>query len=68
MLDSRAVVGLASVISSLGMFANGVTGGLRGVKIVMVDPVDDQRPSATPIFLGDCEKPSTGPAITLLTP
>ena len=44
-----------------------VTGGLRGVKIVMVDPVDDQRPSTTPIFLGDCEKPSTGPAITILT-
>ena len=31
-------------------------GGLQGVKIVMVDPVDDLRPSATSIFLGDCEK------------
>ena len=30
-------------------------GGLQGVKIVLVVPVDDSRTSATPIFFGDCE-------------
>jgi len=36
-------------------------GCLQGVEIVMVDPVDDQRPSATPIFLETVKSPQQDP-------
>ena len=42
--------------------------GLQNVKIVMVDPVDDPRTSATPILSETVKRPSTGTTITLLTP
>ena len=58
-----------SVVFSLDISANPVTmEAFRELKIVMVDPVDDPRTSATPILSETVKRPSTGTTITLLTP